>query len=217
MADSPIEIGNIIDPSGSVIWLHGLGADGNDFVPVVEMLKLPHLRFILPHAPYRKVTINNGVEMRAWYDVLGRTLDSLEDEASIRESQAYIERLIGNELAKGIPSDKIVLAGFSQGGAIALHTALRYQKTLAGVVALSTYLPLKSAFSAEKSPDNQHTPIMMAHGTHDEVISMETCHVSLAQLQAEQYQVQWHEYPIAHSVSIDEISEIGKFLCAITE
>ena len=217
MADTPIEIGNTQDPTGSVIWLHGLGADGNDFVPVVEMLRIPHLRFILPHAPYRKVTFNNGYEMRAWYDIFDLSLGSREDETGIRDAQVYIESLIDNELARGIPCNKIVLVGFSQGGAIALHTATRYKNLLAGVVALSTYLPLKTTLASEKSLENQQLPILMAHGTQDEVISLETSRVSLAQLQTEQYQVQWHEYPIGHSVSIDEISEIGAFLLKITQ
>lgn len=214
--EAPIEIGNTKNPTGSVIWLHGLGADGHDFTPIVESLRIAHLRFILPHAPYRKVTINNGYEMRAWYDIYGLTIGSPEDEQGIRESQANIESLIDNEIARGIPSEKIIIAGFSQGGAIALHTAMRYQKPLAGIVALSTYLPLKSTLPLEKSAQNQTCPIMMAHGTEDDVISLDTSRASLACLQAEQYQVEWHEYPISHSVSIDEVSDIGHFLLSVT-
>lgn len=212
MHDTPIEICTSNTPTSSVIWLHGLGADGNDFVPVVEMLKLPSTRFILPHASYKKVTINNGHEMRAWYDLFGLALGSPEDEAGIRETQAYIEALIENELTRGIPSKNIVLAGFSQGGAIALHTALRYKKQLAGVLALSTYLPLKPFLSDEKAQENQKTPILMAHGTNDEVISLKTNQASLAVLKKEGYQVNWHEYPMAHTVSIDEVDEIRTFL-----
>lgn len=215
MNEKPVEINNSKNPIGSVIWLHGLGADGNDFVPVVEMLDLPQLRFILPHAPYRKVTINNGYEMRAWYDLLGLTLGSPEDEAGINETQNTIDQLIQHELNKGIPSHRIVIAGFSQGGAIALHTALRYQQPLAGVIALSTYLPLKSSFPKQKSPQNQQTPIFMAHGTNDDVISIETSRVSLSLLQTEQYQVAWHEYPMAHSVSLEEIDDIRTFLLSL--
>lgn len=215
MHDTPIEICMSKTPTSSVIWLHGLGADGHDFVPIVDMLKLPNTRFILPHAQYKKVTINNGYEMRAWYDLFGLTLGSPEDEAGIREAQTYIEALIDNELARGIPSNSIVLAGFSQGGAIALHTALRYRKKLAGVLALSTYLPLKTFLPDEKSLENQKTPILMAHGTSDEVISLETNQVSLAVLQEENYQVNWHQYPMAHTVSIDEVVEIRTFLCNI--
>lgn len=214
--DKPIEIGNTENPTASVIWLHGLGADGHDFVPIVESLGIDHLRFILPHAPYRKVTLNNGYEMRAWYDIFGLTLGSTEDEAGIRESQAYVDSLIAKEIKRGIPSKKIVIAGFSQGGAVALHTATRSHVPLAGVIALSTYMPLKSVLGAEKSSTNQQCPIIMAHGTEDEVIDIATSRVSLKLLQSEQYQVQWHEYPIAHSVSIDEISEIGHFLLRVT-
>jgi phospholipase/carboxylesterase len=217
MVESPIEINHNTSPIASVIWLHGLGADGQDFAPVVGMLDLPDFRFILPHAPYRKVTINNGYEMRAWYDLYGLEAGCPEDATGIRESQTYIESLIERELSRGIPSHKIILAGFSQGGAIVLHTGLRYPKKLAGIVALSTYLPLNAALSVEKSAANQNTPIFMAHGVHDDVISLATCQDSLTLLQAENYQVDWHEYPMAHSVSIDEIDEIRTFLLSIIE
>ena len=212
MNDAPIELCSNNSPSASVIWLHGLGADGSDFVPVVEMLNLPNVRFILPHAPYRKVTINNGYEMRAWYDLFGLTIGSREDETGICEAQDYLESLIAHEVSRGIPHNKIVLAGFSQGGAIALHTALRHNQALAGILALSTYLPLKSFLPEEKSSANQHTPIFMAHGAYDEVISLETCRISLELLLAQQYQVDWHEYPMAHSVCMEEIDDIRSFL-----
>lgn len=215
MNEAAVEISQTENPLGSVIWLHGLGADGHDFAPVVDMLNLPSLRFILPHAPHRKVTINNGYEMRAWYDLLGLALGSPEDAEGIAETQATLEQLIQGELDKGIPSDKIVIAGFSQGGAMALHTALRYNKHLAGVLALSTYLPLKSSFPTEKSSQNQQTPIFMAHGSQDDVISIDTCRVSLSLLQAEHYQVQWHEYAMGHSVSMEEIDDIRTFLLSI--
>ncbi len=215
MNEQAIEICGTANPIGSVIWLHGLGADGNDFAPVVKMLDLPKLRFILPHAPYRKVTINNGYEMRAWYDLFGLTVGSREDTAGITETQTTIEQLIQHELDKGIPSNKIVIAGFSQGGAVALYTALRYQQSLAGVIALSTYLPLKSTFTSQKSQQNQQTPIFMAHGIEDDVISIEASRLSLSALQAEQYAVAWHEYPIAHSVSLEEIDDIRTFLLSI--
>ena len=214
--DSPIEICKSTHASGkakvSVIWLHGLGADGNDFAPVVEMLNLPDIRFILPHAPYRKVTVNNGVEMRAWYDIIEFGGKSAQDEIGIRESQAYIESLIAHEVSLGIAANKIVLAGFSQGGAIALHTALRQQQALAGVLALSTYLPLQPLLAAEKTAANQHTPIFMAHGSHDEVISLAICQRSVEALQAQNYAVDWHEYPMAHSVCMEEIDDIRQFL-----
>ena len=163
----------------SIIWLHGLGADGYDFEPIVQQLlqqpNLPNVRFILPHAPEMAVTRNNGYMMPAWYDIYGVTGNSKEDEAGIKTSQNYINALIQKELDKGIASERIVLAGFSQGGAIALHTALRYPQRLAGVLALSTYLPLKSTLAAEAHPANADIPIFMAHGTFDNVISLEMC------------------------------------------
>lgn len=214
MYDTPIEISLDATPTASVIWLHGLGADGNDFVPVVKVLNLPNIRFVLPHAAYKKVTANNGYEMRAWYDVFGFSVGSREDETGIRESQAYIESLIQREIDRGIPAKRIVLAGFSQGGAIALHTALRHQQPLAGVLALSTYLPLKAGLAKEKSKANQHIPIFMAHGTFDGVISLDTCRVSFEVLQAQHYTINWHEYPMAHSVNQQEIEDIREFLRA---
>lgn len=214
MYDTPIEISLDATPTASVIWLHGLGADGNDFVPVVKVLNLPNIRFVLPHAAYKKVTANNGYEMRAWYDVFGFSVGSREDKTGIRESQAYIESLIQREIDRGIPAKRIVLAGFSQGGAIALHTALRHQQPLAGVLALSTYLPLKASLAKEKSKANQHIPIFMAHGTFDGVISLDTCRVSFEVLQAQHYTINWHEYPMAHSVNQHEIEDIREFLRA---
>lgn len=212
MYDTPIEISFDAMPTASVIWLHGLGADGNDFAPIVKMLNLPNVRFILPHAAYKKVTANNGYEMRAWYDVFGFSVGSREDETGIHDSQAYIESLIQREIDRGIPARRIVLAGFSQGGAIALHTALRHQQPLAGVLALSTYLPLKASLSKEKSKANQHIPIFMAHGTYDNVISLDTSRISFEVLQAQHYVINWHEYPMAHSVNPQEIEDIRAFL-----
>jgi len=212
MYDTPIEISVSAAPTASVIWLHGLGADGNDFVPVVKMLNLPHVRFILPHATYKKVTANNGYEMRAWYDIFSFTPSSREDDVGIRESQAYIETLIQHEIARGIPAKRIVIAGFSQGGAIALQTALRYKQTLAGVMALSTYLPLKLTLEKEKTKENQRTPIFMAHGTFDNVIALSTCRISYDVLQTQQYKIHWHEYAMAHSVNQEEIDDIRAFL-----
>jgi phospholipase/carboxylesterase len=212
MYDTPIEISMNAAPTASVIWLHGLGADGNDFAPVIKMLNLAHVRFILPHAAYKKVTANNGYEMRAWYDIFSFTPGSREDETGIRESQAYIETLIQHEIDRGIPAKRIVIAGFSQGGAIALQTALRYKHTLAGVIALSTYLPLKTTLEKEKTKENQPTPIFMAHGTFDNVIALSTCRVSYDLLHAQQYKIHWHEYPMAHSVNQDEIEHIRDFL-----
>ncbi|MGB7816384.1 MAG: alpha/beta fold hydrolase [Methylotenera sp.] len=212
MYDTPIEISIGAAPTASVIWLHGLGADGNDFVPVVKMLNLPNIRFILPHAAFKKVTANNGYEMRAWYDVFGFSAGSREDEAGVRESQTYVESLIQHEIDRGIPAKRIVLAGFSQGGAIALHTALRHKQALAGVMVLSAYLPLKANLAKEKSKENQHIPIFMAHGTYDNVISLDTCRISFEVLQAQHYTINWHEYPMTHSVNQQEIADIRTYL-----
>ena len=217
---TPLELSNHnTDPTGihaSVIWLHGLGADGYDFEPIVEQLlrpdALPNVRFILPHAPDMAVTRNNGYVMPAWYDIYGIIPVQQEDEAGIQTSQRYIDVLIQTEIDRGIPSDRIVLAGFSQGGAIALHTALRYPHRLAGVLALSTYLPLHSKLTAEAHVANKNTPIFMAHGVFDDVISLDMSKLSRNLLQDNQYQVSWHEYRMAHSVCTDEIADIEQFL-----
>lgn len=206
----------IINTSGmikaSVIWMHGLGADGHDFEPVVHMLNLPHIKFILPHAPYRPVTLNNGYEMRAWYDIFGLQPDSPQDAVGIQHMQSDINAMIEAEIARGIPSHRIVLAGFSQGGAMALHTATRFQQPLAGVLALSTYLPLKSQLSSEKQPANQDCPVWMAHGRHDSVITLATAQASRQTLEAAGYAVEWHEYDMPHSVCEAEIDDIRVFL-----
>lgn len=211
----PVEICAQTMPTASVIWLHGLGADGHDFVPIIEMLDLPYIRFVLPHAPYRNITINRGYTMRAWYDILGPAKGSPQDEMGIRQSQAYVEQLIAQEIQRGTPPHRIALAGFSQGGAIALHTALRQQAHLAGILALSTYLPIKDFLPAEKTLDGMHTPIYMAHGSFDDVISMDIGHASFEYLQTEGYQVSWHEYPMAHSVCAEEIADIRAFLLQV--
>jgi phospholipase/carboxylesterase len=205
--------------NASVIWLHGLGADGYDFEPVVKLLlksdTLHNIRFILPHAPDMAVTRNNGYVMPAWYDIYGVIPVKEEDEAGIRISEHYIASLIQTEIDRGISSDRIVLAGFSQGGAIALHTALRYPQKLAGVMALSTYLPLHSKLSTEAHTENKNTPIFMAHGIFDDVISLEMSKVSRDLLQNTGYSVNWHEYPMAHSVCTDEIADIEQFLMQV--
>lgn len=198
--------------NASVIWLHGLGADGYDFEPIIDQLKLSNIRFILPHAPEIAVTINNGYVMPAWYDLYGLTASSKEDEAGIRLSQEYINALINIEIERGIPAKRIVLAGFSQGGAIALHTALRYPQRLGGVLALSTYLPLKTKLTDEAHTANADTPIFMAHGIFDEVISLDTCQISLNLLQSRQFSVTWRKYNMAHSVCAEEIADIRDFL-----
>ena len=210
--ESPIEICQTNNPSASVIWLHGLGADGNDFVPVVKMLNLPNIRFILPHAPYQKISMNNGYEMRAWYDLFGLQSKHPQDAVGIEKTQVYIESLIAQENSRGIASERIVIAGFSQGGAIALHLATRQEQALAGILALSTYLPLQEKLASQKTSQSLNTPIFMAHGTFDEVITLERCQQSLTVLQENGYQVEWHEYPIAHSVHPQEINDIRTFL-----
>lgn len=210
-----LEVKTDIRNTACVIWLHGLGADGFDFEPVVKMLNLPHIHFILPHAPYKKITMYNGYEMRAWYDLYGLSKDSPQDATGIDASRSDIETLIAHANALGIPTQSIALAGFSQGGAIALHTALRHTQPLAGVLALSTYLPLKDTLPAQKSVENQSTPIFMAHGNADEVIRIETALSSRQQLMDAGYAVEWHEYPMAHSVNADEIADIRQFLLKI--
>jgi phospholipase/carboxylesterase len=210
-----IEINSHANTSACVIWLHGLGADGHDFAPVVEMLNLPHILFMLPHAPYKKITMNNGYEMRAWYDLYGLSSNSPQDASGIQATQAEIHALIEYAISKGIPANRIVLAGFSQGGAVALHTALRYPKALAGILALSTYLPLQASLLHEKSEANQSIPIFIGHGRFDEVITLDTCLRSRTQLEDAGYRVEWHEYAMAHSVNAIEIEDIRQFLLQI--
>jgi phospholipase/carboxylesterase len=212
---APIEICSSTKPTASVIWLHGLGADGNDFVPVVEALNMADVRFILPHAPVQKVTLNNSYEMPAWYDIYGLSAGSHEDESGIKQAQTYIESLIAQEIKRGIHVNRIAIAGFSQGGAIALYTALRCEQALAGVLALSTYLPLKPSLAIEKTSANARIPIFMAHGRFDEVINLSTCKISVEALQAQGYDVNLLEYAMAHSVCIEEIDDIRAFLTAI--
>jgi phospholipase/carboxylesterase len=196
----------------SVIWLHGLGADGHDFVPIVPELNIPNTRFIFPHAPHQPITMNNGYEMRAWYDLYGLTLQTKQDEAGMRAMQQEIELLIEAEQAQGIPADKIVLAGFSQGGAMAFFTGLRYPKKLAGILALSTYVSLKEKLADEAHQANKDTPIFMAHGSFDSIITLDTCLVSRQLLEDLDYQVECHEYPMPHSVCSEEIEDIARFL-----
>lgn len=199
----------------SVIWLHGLGADGHDFAPLVDELNLPNTRFILPHAPHMPVTINNGYVMPAWYDIFGLDSASQQDEHGIRQTQARIEALIAREQERGITAEHIVLAGFSQGGAIALHTALRHPQRLGGVMALSTYLPLKTQLDKEAHEANRRLPFFMAHGSFDQVIAIETGRASAKLLEQHGYQVAWHEYAMGHSVCPQELTDIRAFLCRI--
>ncbi|HSU64386.1 MAG TPA: alpha/beta fold hydrolase [Burkholderiales bacterium] len=210
-----IEIQTGSKPAASIIWLHGLGADGHDFEPIVPELKLAKpLRFVFPHAPARAVTINQGMRMRAWYDIL-QFGGGPEDEAGIRASQRKIEELIAEEKEKGLPAAKIVMAGFSQGGAIALQTALRYPERLAGVLALSTYLPQAASLQSERSSANQGIPIFMAHGRYDDIIPLPRAEASRKLLEAAGYPVEWHEYPMPHSVCAEEIADIAAFLARI--
>lgn len=208
-----------IEPRGEVracvIWLHGLGADGHDFEPVVDALKLPAMlgvRFILPHAPFRPITINGGTVMRGWYDIISLASNGIEDETGIRDSARAVTALIAREVARGTPERHIILAGFSQGGAIALHTALRHPVPLGGVMALSTYLPLAGSLGAEKTPANQGLTIMMAHGTHDDIIPLALGWRSRDHLAAQGYDVAWHEYPMGHAVCPAEIVAISNWL-----
>jgi phospholipase/carboxylesterase len=211
-----IEITTGAAPELAVLWLHGLGADGHDFEPIVPELGLRFaVRFVFPHAPVRPVTINGGMAMRAWYDILGFERGSREDAAGIRSSAAAVTELIDREIARGMPSERIVLAGFSQGGAVALQTALREPRPLAGVLALSTYLPLAATLASERSTENAGIPIFMAHGTADSVLPLSLAESSRRALEALGYAVDWHVYPMPHSVSPEEISAIGAWLAAL--
>ena len=213
-----VEIETGKNPTASVIWMHGLGADGNDFVPIVNELELdgtPAIRFVFPHAPMRPVTINNGYVMRAWYDVSFGDLEGKSrraDEQGVRESQAHITALIEREAKRGVAAEDIVLAGFSQGGAIALQTGLRYPRKLAGVIALSTYLPLAESLLQESAPANKATPIFMAHGTYDPVVPLMMGAGSMTLLSGLGYAVEWRQYPMPHSVCPEEIEDIGHWL-----
>ena len=200
------------DPGAAVIWLHGLGADGHDFEPIVPELRLKRpVRFVFPHAPVRPVTINAGMRMRAWYDILQLGGDP-EDETGVRASQRLLEDLISREGSRGIAPDKIVLAGFSQGGAIVLQTALRYPQRLAGVLALSTYLPLAKRLENEASAANREVPIFMAHGVYDDIIPLDRAQASRQHLERLGYGIDWHEYPMPHSVCAAEVADIAAFL-----
>jgi phospholipase/carboxylesterase len=210
-----IELESGRNPQAAIIWLHGLGADGHDFEPIVPELGLAKpVRFIFPHAPVRPVTINSGMPMRAWYDIF-QLGGGPEDEAGIRASQAALETLIARETARGIAPGRIVLAGFSQGGAIVLHTALRHAERLAGVLALSTYLPLAGSVEKEAAAANAGLPIFMAHGRFDDIIPLERAQASRQRLQSLGYALEWHEYPMPHSVCAPEIAEIAAFLTRV--
>ena len=201
--------------AAAVVWLHGLGADGNDFVPIVEELGLPAdlpVRFVFPHAPVRPVAINNGMRMRAWYDIAPDM--RRQDEAGIRESAAAVEGYLRREIASGIDADRIVLAGFSQGGAITLHAGLRFDQRLAGLLALSTYLPLPERYAAERRPERRDTPILMCHGQYDPMLPLQLGAWSRDLLKQDGYDVDWREYPMQHNVCAEEIGDIAAWLRA---
>jgi phospholipase/carboxylesterase len=202
-------------PTSAVIWLHGLGADGFDFVPIAQELRLPlAVRFIFPHATPRPVTINNGFVMRAWYDIKGFGPERAEDDVGIRESDAVVRQYIDQQIAQGIAANRIVIAGFSQGGAIALQTALRYPQRLAGVMALSTYLPLRDSLAKEAVAANRDVPILMCHGLRDPIVPAELGKASRDVLQGLGFQVEWRSYPMEHQVCMEEVVDISNWLQA---
>jgi phospholipase/carboxylesterase len=209
-----IEIETKPKPSHAVIWLHGLGADGNDFVPVVRQMKLPPLgiRFVFPHAPMRPVTINGGFVMRAWYDIAYQELAFKEDERGLRESQKLIEDMIARENKRGIPSSRIVLAGFSQGGVITLQVGLRQAKRLAGLMALSAYLPMSPMIEFERNAASNPVPIFMGHGIADNIVPLALGTMSRDTLIKLGYEVEWHQYPMPHSVCAEELADISAWL-----
>ena len=202
----------------SIIWLHGLGADGHDFEPIVPELGLAEdlaVRFIFPHAPERAVTINGGMVMRAWYDILGLDIRRDEDIEGLRTSETQVRTLVEREVSRGVSEERIVLAGFSQGGAIALQAGVRHPRRLAGIMALSTYLTLPEQLESEASPANGDCPIFMAHGTHDPVVPYEGGQLSRQALEAQGYEIEWREYPMQHSVCAEEIADISSWLTEV--
>lgn len=208
-----METGNT--PDATVIWMHGLGANGNDFVPIVQQLKLPPemaIRFIFPHAPIIPVTINQGMEMPGWYDIASMSIVDREDEAGIKKSSDAIHQLCEQQEQQGIDSGRLILAGFSQGGAIALHCGLHYPRPLGGIMALSTYLPKCSKLDANDAATNRTTPVFMAHGLHDDVVNADYGKQSCERLKSAGYTVSWHEYPMTHSVCMEEVIDISGWL-----
>jgi phospholipase/carboxylesterase len=206
------------DPTATIIILHGLGADGNDFVPIAQELDLDALgavRFIFPHAPVMPVTINGGYRMRAWYDILGSEMQGREHEAGLRQSRQSVEALLLREEERGIAPERIVLAGFSQGCAMSLLTGLRHGKRLAGIAGLSGYLPLAPTTAAERSPANQDTPIFLAHGTMDDIVLPQRGAASRDALQALGYVVEWHSYPMGHTVCMEEVADLNAWLLKV--
>ena len=204
------------EPEAAIIWLHGLGADGNDFVPIIEQLQLPSslaIRFIFPNAPMRPITINQGYQMPGWYDISSTSIeDEVEDEAGIKESSAILKQLCEEQEAKGIAAANIIIAGFSQGGAIALHCGCRYPRPLGGIMALSTYLALPQDLDDEINENVRETPVFMAHGRDDDVIAYEYGKRSMEQLEGHEVEILWQEYDMGHSVCLEEISHIRQWL-----
>ena len=210
-----IEIETAPNPTIAVVWLHGLGADGTDFVPLVRELDLtglPGIRFVFPHANTMPVTINGGYVMRSWYDIVATDLTRREDEAGLRASQLQVEALIAREKARGIPASRIILAGFSQGCAMTLQTGLRHPEKLAGMLCLSGYLPLSSVAGAERSEASLATPIFMAHGAQDPVVPFARAEESRKVVEALGYQVEWHAYPMQHTLCLEEVQDISKWI-----
>ena len=210
-----LEVETAAAPDAAVIWLHGLGADGNDFVPIVDELPLPAglaLRFVFPHAPVRPVTINNGFRMRAWYDIVAADFTARADLAGLRQSQRQLEALIGRERERGITAARIVVAGFSQGGAVAYMTALTHDEPLAGVIALSTYIPCGELVTRERTEANRDIAILAAHGRADDVVSPELGRRARDFLVRHGYRVDWHEYPMPHAVCLEEIRVLAEWL-----
>lgn len=215
-----IEIEPAVPATASIIWLHGLGADGHDFEAVVPALSLPQylgLRFVFPHAPYRPVTINNGYVMRAWYDIFDSSFLEQEDDAGIKASSGELEKLIEHEIGRGIATERIILAGFSQGGAISLYTGLHYPRQLAGIMALSSYLPLMNESGLETTVKTRDIPIMMAHGTEDPVVPYVLATNSRTHLEKSGFHVEWHSYAMGHSLCPEEIGDISSWLVSTLE
>ncbi|MEO6748219.1 MAG: alpha/beta hydrolase-fold protein [Casimicrobiaceae bacterium] len=213
-----IEIETAAPPDAAVIFMHGLGDDGQGWSDIARSLPLAKgaaIRFIFPHAPVMPVSINNGMQMRAWYDIKAANLTDRADLAGVRRSQAHVEALVAREKVRGIAAWRIVIAGFSQGGAIALYAGLRHTERLAGIIALSTYLIDGAGLAAEGSAANRDVPVFMAHGLYDPVVQLAWTEASRDALVAQRYAVEWHSYPMQHSASLEEIADVGKFLADV--